>query len=273
MNPIPFENVNRVGASPFERNHPDHDFVLITEEQDLPDVREVLGAGDYALRLRPGEAQWRSVRLEWLDGCAALLHAHVGDRAREENQQLLDRFELKRLEPDEERFLTEGTIEFGILPEIHVGSERTLRLVQGMAQVMDGLQAAFAGVVADLKQFALYGRIWSEPPSPEYSEFLRFVNVHQMLKRGGIWAHTHGMAHFGKPDIEVLGIPVESEEEYAVWLLQCCWHQVSEAELKAGDSIEDPFDGVCTLENATQVAGQKVGWHYRNDCLRAVIGG
>ncbi|MEW6360344.1 MAG: hypothetical protein AB1696_28685 [Planctomycetota bacterium] len=232
---------------------------------------EVLGEGDCSLALGPSDAPWRSVRLDWPDGCAALLHTHVGDRPRAENRYLLDRFELKRLGPDEERFLTDGTLEFGILPSSHDDSERTLELVQRMATVMDDLQHAFGGVVADLKQFALYGRVWSEPPSPEYGDFLRFVSVHQMLKRDGIWAHTHGMAHFGRPDIEILGVPVKHEQEYAVWLLDYCWHQATEGELEAGDSIEDPFGHACILESASQVAGQKVGLHYRNTCLRAII--
>ncbi|NOZ24405.1 MAG: hypothetical protein GXP25_25280 [Planctomycetes bacterium] len=271
--PIPFENASHADASPFERDHPDHDFILITKGQDLPGVDEVLGEGDCSLGLGSDDILWRSVRLEWPDGCAALLHTHVGEQPRRENRELLDRFELKRLDPGEEYFLTEGSLEFGILPCVYEESERTLDLVQHIAQVIDELQRAFGGVVADLKQFALYGRIWSDPTSPDYSEFLRFVNVHQELKRDGIWAHTHGMAHFGKPDIEVLGVPVESEQEYAVWLLQCCWHQVTEAELEVGNSVEDPFGRVCALESATEVADQKVGRHYRNDCLRAVITG
>lgn len=219
----------------------------------------------------PDGPPWDAVTLTWDGIGVAALHAHLSDAPRPANGKLIETFSLKRTTPEEERCLLEGTLEFGILPVVEEESDRSLALVQQMARVMDRLQRRFKGVVADLKQFALYGTVWSSPSAPEYTDFLRFVSVHQVLTRDGIWAHTHGMAHFGKPDIEVVDVPVELEEEYAGWLLDSCWHQATVEALEAEDTVEDPLGRSCELRAAEEVAGQTASDHYLNECLRAVL--
>lgn len=266
---IPFDGQG-ADQSSFERLHVEHDFLLITEECALPSPGEALEGLGCKTACDPSGPPWDTVILSWPDGGVAVLHAHVRDEPRPANLKLIETFSLKRIAPEEERYFAEGTLEFGIMPVVEEESARTLQLVQQMARVVDRLQQRFGGVVADLKQFALYGAIWSSPSSSEYTDFLRFVNVHQVLTRDGIWAHTHGMAHFGKPDVEAVGVPIELEEEYARWLLDSCWHQATVEALEAGDAVEDPVGRTCALEPASEVAGRSVADHYLNECLRVV---
>jgi hypothetical protein len=132
------------------------------------------------------------------------------------------------------------------------------RIAQRLAALVDG-------IVWDTTAFRFFGPAgWPVGEAiPEFAEFDVREHVQIHIVSDSQWFHTHGLIKFGRPELEIYGVPPELEDTAFATLLDISQYVATSAVIEPGQTCGDPtqpfyaregtkepehWDGVSVLE-------------------------
>jgi hypothetical protein len=123
--------------------------------------------------------------------------------------------------------------------------ERGQNLAQDVLYVTrlaDRVSTLANGCVNDLMSFRYFGSgSWRvERPSGEL-DAREHVLVHaESDDPGGMWVHTHGLLKFGRPELEIYGVPAEMGEKVCGLMLDMMTYVISGPLIQPGETVGNP---------------------------------
>ena len=123
--------------------------------------------------------------------------------------------------------------------------ERGQNLAQDVLYVTrlaDRVSLLADGCVNDLMSFRYFGSgSWRVEQPAQEVDVREHVLVHaETGEPEGIWVHTHGLLKFGRPELEIYGVPREMGEKACSAMLGMMAYVVSGPLIRPGETVGDP---------------------------------
>jgi hypothetical protein len=121
------------------------------------------------------------------------------------------------------------------------------RLAQRLAALADG-------VVMDTNAYRFFGA-GGWPVENVHPEFDAREHVHVHIESDSNWFHTHGLIKFGRPEMEIYGVPEDLHAVAFGTLLDIAQYVITSNPIKPGETCGDPNQPFCAREGTKNREG------------------
>lgn len=122
--------------------------------------------------------------------------------------------------------------------ELVKSGRSTAKDVVFITELADALARDGSGVVRDVDaQRVFLPGTWRVAASLGELDPRLHVTVHVVADEDTAWIHTHGLAKFGRPEVEVYGVPEDLREPVGVVMLDIAAYVIDGAVIKRGQKL------------------------------------